>query len=316
MALENFQTFRQVASTMMQERRARNIQNNCIYGIDILDQYLGWIIENELVVIWAWSGIGKSELSWIIAISNAMRWKKVALLSLEWDIWEIAYRYFQQKMNIKYFDNKNFIRWPEYRLNIRDVSKYEDQIFNEMPPELDNIYVFDKSFIPNREKLLQLMKDVRWEVDMFIIDHLHYLDYGSDEYGWISDIIRAIKETTEIIKKPVICVSHLSRKFLWEKRLPNKNDLHGSSNIEKNANTVILLAPWDLDPYIDVWNASSYLRWTKIIVDKNRTGMPVPAIFDTTFDLRTKQYLSWEEYSKISQDDANKISEFDKIKFW
>lgn len=315
MALENFKTFRQVASNMVQERRARNINNNCIYWIEILDQYLWGIIENELVVIWAWSGIGKSELSGIIAIANAMRWKKVALLSLEWDIGEIAYRYFQQKMNTQFFDKTNFIRWPEYRLNIRDVSKYEDIIMGDLPEELDNIYVFDKSFIPNREKLLQLMKDVREDVDMFIVDHLHYLDYGTDEYGGISEIIRAIKETTEIIKKPVICVSHLSRKFLWEKRLPTKNDLHGSSNIEKNANTVILLAPWDLDPYINIWDASSYLRGTKIIVDKNRTGMPVPAIFDTTFDLRTKQYLSGIEYSKISNDESNKISEFDKIKF-
>ena len=184
-----------------------------------------------------------------------MKGKKVALLSLEWDIGEIAYRYFQQKINKK-LPEHTFIRGPEYRLNLRDVYKTEQEVFYDIPKEMDNIYIFDKSFIPNREKLL-----------------------------W------AIKETTEIIKKPVIVVSHLSRKFLSEKRLPNKNDLHWSSNIEKNANTVILLAPWDLDPYIDVNNASSYLRWTKIIVDKNRTGMPVPAIFDTTFDLRTKEYI-------------------------
>jgi replicative DNA helicase len=299
---------------MIWERRHRNIANNCQYWIQILDDYLWWIIENELVVIWAWSWIWKSELSWIIATANAMKGKKVALLSLEWDIGEIAYRYFQQKINKK-LPEHTFIRGPEYRLNLRDVYKTEQEVFYDIPKEMDNIYIFDKSFIPNREKLLWLMADIREDVDMYIIDHLHYLDYGADEYNGISEIIRAIKETTEIIKKPVIVVSHLSRKFLSEKRLPNKNDLHWSSNIEKNANTVILLAPWDLDPYIDVNNASSYLRWTKIIVDKNRTGMPVPAIFDTTFDLRTKEYISWEFYSKISSDDNNRITEFDKITF-
>lgn len=312
--MKNFKTFKEVALDTVQERRDRDISNICRYWINILDQYLWGIIENELVVIWAWSWIGKTELSWGIAMHNAMRGKKVALLSLEWDIWEIIYRYVQREINKK--RKSDFIKWPEYRLNLKNVNKAEDEIIEDIPQELeDNLMIFDKSFIPDRKKLLELMRDMHDKVDLFVIDHLHYLDYGSDERAGITDIVKWVKEMTEIMKVPVVLVSHLRRDHDKNGKMPTKSDLHGSSNIEKNANTVILLTPEDQNDWIEDANPwdSAYLRWTKIIVDKNRTGMPVPAIFNTTFDLRTKTYLEWPKYEYLNPDEQNKISIHDKI---
>jgi replicative DNA helicase len=148
---------------------------------------------------------------------------------------------------------------------------------------------------------------------MFVIDHLHYLDYWKEEASWLTDIVKAIKETTEIVKKPVILVSHLSRAYMNQKRLPNKWDLHWSSNIEKNANTIILLCPWELNEELEKHPEHKFYRPTKIIVDKNRAGMPVPWIFDTTFDLRTKTYLEWWIYEWLSLDDNNRLTVYDKI---
>lgn len=310
----NFKTFRDIAISTIQERKARNITNICKYWIEILDNYLWWIIENELVVIWAGSGIWKTELSIQIAIENAMRWKKIALFSLEWDIWEVVYRYFQKHMNLKLKKEwKWFIKWPEYRLNLKNVDELEKEVYKEIPKELDNLFIFDKSFIPNRDKLLEIFRDNYDEFDMFVIDHLHYLDYWENEYSWISDIVRWIKEITEIIKKPVILVSHLKRWYDLNWKLPTKSDLHWSSNIEKNANTIILITPSDTPINETDSEESKYLRWTKIIVDKNRTWMPTPAIFETTFDLRTKEYLKWDKFNNLSPDDKNKITKYDKI---
>lgn len=312
--MKNFKSFKEVALDTVRDRRKRDISNICRYWINILDQYLGWIIENELVVIGAWSWIGKTELSWSIALHNAMRWKKVALLSLEWDIWEIVYRYVQREINTK--RDKDFLRWPEYRLNLTDVKEEENTVIENIPQELeDNLLIFDKSFIPDRKKLLELMRDIHSKVDLFVIDHLHYLDYGSDERNWISEIVKWVKEMTEIMKVPVVLVSHLSREHEKKWRLPNKSDLHWSSNIEKNANTVILLTPETETDYIEVTNPkdTAYLRATKIIVDKNRTGMPVPAMFNTTFDLRTKTYLEWKKYEYLNPDENNRITIKDKI---
>ena len=98
---------------------------------------------------------------------------------------------------------------------------------------------------------------------------------------------------TEIIKKPVILVSHLSRQFAKEKRDPIPSDLHWSSNIEKNANTVILLTRWT-EEYSDKTLAS-----TKIIIWKNRSGLKCPTVMNACFNIWTKEYMKWKEYNHI-----------------
>jgi len=55
---------------------------------------------------------------------------------------------------------------------------------------IENLKIFDKSFIPDREKLLRLLEEECDNVDMFVIDHLHYLDYGADERNGITEIVR------------------------------------------------------------------------------------------------------------------------------
>ena len=312
--MKNFKTFKDVCIQTIIKRKKRNINNICKYWIEILDNYLWWIVENELIVIWAGSWIWKTELSIQIAIENALRWKKIALFSLEWDIWEIAYRYFQKHMNLKLKEKWRFIKWPEYRLNLQNVDILEKQVFDEIPKALEeNLFIFDKTFIPDRNKLLELFRDNYDNFDMFVIDHLHYLDYGDNEYTWISDIVRWIKEMTEIIEKPVILVSHLKRWYDLNWRLPTNSDLHWSSNIEKNANTIILITPSDEPITTDTSDEISNLRGTKIIVSKNRTWMPTPAIFETTFDLRTKEYLKWDKFNNLSANEKNRITKFDKI---
>ncbi len=315
MTLKNFKTFRDISVDTIKKRKLRNIDNICKYWLWILDDYLWWIVENELVVIAAWPWVWKTDLSVNIALSNAMRWKRVALFSLEWDVWEITYRYFQREINKKIMKDKwKVIRWPEYRLNLRtDIEDLERDVYNEMPKEMDNLMIFDKSFIPNRTALLQMLQDTYQQVDLFVIDHLHYLDFWENEYSWISEIVKWIKEMTELMEKPVVLVSHLSRKNSENKRLPNISDLHWSSNIEKNANTIILLTPDVQNEYIDARKDKSYLRPTKMIVGKNRTWMPVPAIFDITYDLRTKEYRKDVELNSLSTDEKNRITLEDKI---
>lgn len=314
--MKDFKTFREISVDTILKRKKRDIKNICRYWLWILDNYLWWIVENELVVIAAAPWVGKSDLSINIAINNALRWKKVALFSLEWDVWEATYRYFQREINNKIMKEKwkKFLRWPEYRLNLRnDIEDLERQVYDDLPPEIDNLFIFDKTFIPDRKKLLELLKDTYKDFDLFVIDHLHYLDFGENEYSWISDIVKWIKEMTELMEKPVVLVSHLNRKSNEHKRLPTISDLHWSSNIEKNANTIILLTPDTEADYIDERADKSYLRSTKLIVGKNRTWMPVPAIFSLTYDLRTKEYRKDDELNSLSTDEKNRVTIEDKI---
>lgn len=316
MKLEKFKTFKEISVQTIKKRKVRNVDNICKYWLWILDDYLWGIVENELVIIWAAPWVWKTDLAINIALTNAMRWKKVALFSLEWDMWEITYRYFQRHINQKIASWIwwKMLKWPEYRLNLRtDIEDMERNVYEEIPDEMDNLYIFDKTFIPNRQQLLQLLKDTYKEIDLFVIDHLHYLDFWENEYSWISDIVKWIKEMTELMERPVVLVSHLSRKLSEKNRLPNISDLHWSSNIEKNANTIILLAPDTQNEYIDTRDDKKFLRATKMIVGKNRTWMPVPAMFDLTYDLRYKEYSKDEELNWLSVHDSNRVTVSDKI---
>jgi len=50
--MEHFKSFRDIATQTIKKRKTRNINNICKYWIQILDDYLWWFAENELVVIW------------------------------------------------------------------------------------------------------------------------------------------------------------------------------------------------------------------------------------------------------------------------
>jgi len=44
---------------------------------------------------------------------------------------------------------------------------------------LDNIIIFKKDKIPNIEDITECIKSFRGSVDMIVLDHLHYLDFGN-----------------------------------------------------------------------------------------------------------------------------------------
>jgi replicative DNA helicase len=86
--------------------------------------------------------------------------------------------------------------------------------------------------------MINFMKD---DVDMIIIDHLHYIQFptASLEIEEIGKVMRQVKQITDVLKKPIIVMSHLRKRKKSED--PTEQDLYGSSNIAKEANTIILL---------------------------------------------------------------------------
>jgi len=55
--------------------------------------------------------------------------------------------------------------------------------------------------------------------------------------------MRELKTITDIIKKPILLVSHLRKKTTDAKKKsePDLNDLYGSSNIAKEATTILFV---------------------------------------------------------------------------
>ena len=113
-------------------------------------------------------------------------------------------------------------------------------------------------------------------------------------------------------------MSHLRKR---KKELdPTEQDLYWSSNIAKEANTIILLTRMEnnhVEKLVDNW-VQDDLRYagTKIIVEKSRTGLAVPTKFSAVYDLDRKDYV--DELAEIIPDEsrAKRSDALDAVKIW
>jgi len=300
------------------ERRKIDLDTVCKYGIGILDKYMGGILPNELVVVGADTGMGKSEIAYKIAITNAQRGKKVLLFALEWDLNEVALRYMQKTISELYP-----IRTIDFRFNRnKEHSKYVDQIVTglEWVERVRNLLIFKKQQVPTMDLLAKMIEEMKEWVDMIIIDHLHYIQFGSasQEIEEIGKVMRQVKQITDTIKKPIIIMSHLRKRKKTDD--PTEQDLYWSSNIAKEANTIILLTRMDneqVEKLVDNW-AQHDMRYagTKIIVEKSRTGLAVPTKFSTVYDLDKKDYVDNLSEIILSESRAKKSDSLDTGGLW
>src|SRR3990167_10807164 len=81
-----------------------NIDNICTFGIKPLDDALIGILPNDLIVLGADSGVGKSEISLNMALHNAMKGKKIALYFIEGGAEEAISRIKWNLIRHKYYE--------------------------------------------------------------------------------------------------------------------------------------------------------------------------------------------------------------------
>lgn len=318
----HFKTFWDLLEEAKLARRDININNVCRYGIRILDEYLWGVLPSELVVIGADTGIWKSEIAYIMALHNATRGKKVLLFGLEGDINEVALRYIQKWIAA----TGTPIKTVEYRFNLNPkIYDIEDQVIAAVNENVkSNLLIFNKLQIPSLKFLKGTIEKMKDTVDIVVIDHLHYIHLDQqEELRQIGDIMRTLKTLTDIIKKPVILISHVRKKDPKNKdRDLEVSDLYGSSNVWKEATTVLLLSrmsaasTWVVGIELPEQDLDKRYLGTKIIIAKSRVWLPKSA-FWLIYDLHAKCYMDkfqWllENESWAKEDD--KIVNLDSIK--
>lgn len=302
--------------TFKQETEYRdNIKFNdlCGYGIKCLDDSLLAIAKNELVVIGASSGYGKTELALAISRHNAMRGKKIAHFNLEggsreaiqrmkWkDICDIYYReYSDHHIELDYRS------WVLNKVHEPLLSRIEAQVYVELTDKIgNNLYLYDnfhglncKLFCESLKNLEGLKADLTMDntfrknmkglvnLDLIVIDHLHYfsIDKDENEIAEITEILKTVKLITEEMQIPVILVAHL-RKLPRGHGIPDKEDIYGTSNIHKIANTCIIIAP---DHEKD--NTAEGLYPTYFRIAKSRQGLRPNILMQSIFDIHSRSY--------------------------
>lgn len=289
----------------MEERRSIDVTTVVKYGIPAIDRFLWGILPSELVIISAETGKWKTEFAMNIAITNAERWKKVLLLALEGDMSEIPLRYLQQKMSDMFPQQK--IKTVDYRFNtdpiLRDV---EDVAYENIPDAiLENIKFYNKVNIPDLQTVKDVIMSSRDYFDVFVLDHINYVQYeGESETRALWDIMRELKTVTDIIKKPIVLMSHVRKKQNGKdnSRELTNDDLYGSSNISKEATTIIFVMHMDLNEIPKCWylvDDGKRYSGTKISVTKSRIWLP-PLKLWMVYDRFWKKYK--DEYASVLDD--------------
>lgn len=258
----------------------------CTYWI--FDKYFQWILPDDLVVIWADTWVWKSELSYKIAIENARRWKKVLLFNLEWSLEEIALREIQRRIS-----EITEVKTAKYRYDGSSYKEEEKKVIKEFSTNIkENLHVYNKTAKTTLAFLKEMITKSRDKYDMFIIDHLHYIHLESENENretW--EIMRELKLMTDTIKKPVVLVSHLRKRNKKLNPIPDEFDLHWSSNIPKEATTIILLCKEDDFPWYvpHKYNSKRY-SVTRIMLKKWRSWLG-RIEFIAIYDLEKKDYV-------------------------
>ncbi len=250
-------------------------------GFFKLDKITSGLHENELIIIAARPGMGKTAFALNLATNMAIAGKTVALFNMEMSAEQLVTRMlssvgqiFGDKLKNGSLKNEDWKRVNEAISRLADTKMYIDDTAGMTINE-----------IRAKCRRLASQKD---GLDVIIIDYLQLIQ-GSDRYKGnrvqeVTEISRSLKTLAMELKVPVIALSQLSRSVEGKGRKDNRpilSDLRESGSIEQDADIVAMLHRddyYDREQMIDE-NTSR----TTLIIAKHRNGpvCDIPLIFKT-----------------------------------
>ncbi len=266
------------------------------FGVKFLDKALGGIFPRDLVLVGAKTGIGKTALSSITALTNAIRGKRVYYFALEAEPNEIERR-MKYVMLAKYVYANSVSRMSHERMNYLDwsqgrledvVGPYEDRADAELSQAFKTLFTFYRQREFTMDDLERNAMAVQDELDLLILDHLHYIDTeDANENRGLKLITKRIRDLALSMGKPVVCVAHVRKGDRKVKQLvPDLEDFHGSSDISKIATKAVMLAPAHDQPtgVAHLWNTYIAVRKCRADGSRARYCATVP------FNAKTNSY--------------------------
>lgn len=245
-------------------------------GIDFLDDALYGIFPNDLILVGASSGLGKTQLMCNIALSVLEEGKKVHYIALEAEPFEISrrmkYRHFADSFYADPNRTKKHCSYDEWRIgqHIDELKKYEEYATEYSSTAYKFFEVYYKRNKFDCQDLIEAVYACADDTDLIIVDHVHYFDMDDDnENRAIKTIAKTARTLCLEQGKPMILVSHLRKKDRGNDQLvPGLEEFHGSSDLYKIATKVVTMSAGQP---LDDGNFTTYFS-----VPKNRINGGVP----------------------------------------
>ncbi len=248
-----------------------------------LDFKLGWLKWWDLAIIAARPSMWKTALCLNIAQNMWLRWKSIAIFSLEMSKEQLTDRMISSAM---WIDSWKLAKW-----------ELEDEEFSRIWEAMEklseaNIYIDDSAWwsLMDLKSKARRLKMENW-LDMIIIDYLQLMSTWNtfNRVQEISEISRGIKTLARDLNIPIIALSQLSRavESRPDKR-PILSDLRESGSIEQDADIVMMMYR---EEYYDEFTDKKWL--TEIFIRKNRNGPTWTA--ELMFEKKHQRFLELEK---------------------
>jgi hypothetical protein len=282
--------------TEHEERMAVARRGHLEFGVPFIGDALGSVMANDLILLGAETGGGKTELARYIAMHNASLGKRVHFLALEADKSEIERRtkwgfllefletrcYAARKRSLNYLD------WIEGRLDdiAAPFEKAASEITQRHLGKMQSFYRVKDFTITHLEKVFD---EIAAETDMLVLDHIHFVDHeGANENQAQQFIVKKLRDLQQKHAKAVIVVAHLRKGDGRSERLiPTKDDFMGTKQISGISTKAIMLAPaYDQPLHEQRHRWKTYIAPLKCRVDGSRSRY----VGLCTFDARKNKY--------------------------
>lgn len=300
------QGFRPSAERILQEREERLVQAKRVlpFSVGYLDDTLGGIIPNDLIVLGAKTGAGKTQLATSISLGASLAGYPVYYYALEAEQDEVERRIkygllsneFRRRLKAQGLQVPP-ISYTDWRLGkIEDkLGPLEDDIREDLVKSVKNINtLYRTSGQFGLDALERSMMQIVDKARLIIVDHLHYVDTeGDDENSGYKRVIKCIRDIVLRYGVPVIVIAHL-RKTQGGRAgatlLPLIEEFHGTSDVPKISTTCIMLSPaFDhLQPEPYLW--PTYIGVVKSRLDGSRTRFSGLVNFDSNTSRYEEKY--------------------------
>lgn len=238
--------------TERRELVARELQ----FHHSFLDDYLGGILPNDLHLLGAFTGAGKTELARIIACANAVHGRSVYYFALEAERSEIERRtkyttliMLARQHGVSTY-GISYRSW--YRLKHEDVlGRFNHEAEQIMAERFKTLHTYYRGSKFTHEHIEKLFLAIQSQADLIILDHLHYIDIDDEnENRGLKKLIQVIREVQFDIGRPLLLIAHLRKRDTRSKDVvPHIEMFHGSSDIIKICTSAIMLAPaYEIEP--------------------------------------------------------------------
>lgn len=215
-------------------------------GLSFFDEPMGGLCPDDLLVIASPTGQGKTALMSMLARSFAMQKKRVKFFALEAGDHEIEMRLMYREMMDQRARGRLYtpIDYGSWKRGLHPETKpFED------PRALKEIlkYVaitYKKNSRYGVEEIERDISNIRGNIDVVLIDHLHYIDRakGMTETESLEFIMKRLRDLNLRLGIPIILAAHVKKQQeakRYHTLLPSMDDIYGSGSVSKVATWVI-----------------------------------------------------------------------------